>query len=191
MEINSQVWRSFPRRKRSGNRLNWRQAPFARACCVSCRFPLRPTAWIVNAARAVLSGICLALHLRPAGKEVGQHILWCSHRLYRGSPIHVWLRCCLHRLRPRFLERRRHQEPVHKFEVLSIRVQVQDTADRHLRKVRQRDLVCDPLDLFCLRTLYKTHTSWILAQLQASACTDGSVERNGRPRSRLINVRRM
>ena len=191
MEINSQVWRSFPRRKRSGNRLNWRQAPFARACCVLCRFPFRPTAWIVNAARAVLSGVCLPLHLLPAGKEVDRHILRCNRRIYRGSPIRVWLRCCLHRLRPSSLERRHHQEPVHKFEAHSIRVQVQDTADRHLRKVRHRDLVYDPLDLYCLRILYKTLTSWIHVQLQASACTDGSAERNGRLRSRLIHARRM
>ena len=140
MEINSQVRRSFPRRKHSGNRLNWRQAPFARVSCVLCRFPLRPTAWIGNAARAVLSGVCLHLHLLPAGKEVDQPILRCNRRIYRGSPIRVWLRCCLHRLPPNFLERRRRQEPVHKSEAPSIRVQVQDTADRHPQEPNQRHI---------------------------------------------------
>ena len=100
----------------------------------------------MNAARAVLSGICRLLDCRPAGKEVGQHILWCSHRTYRGNPIHVRPRCYLHRLRPSFREHHRHQEQVHKFEVLPIRAQAQDTAGRHLRKVRKRDLVYDLSD---------------------------------------------
>ena len=112
MEINSQVWRSFPRRKRSGNRLNWRQAPFARASCVLCRLPLRPTAWIVNAARAALSGVCLPLHLLPAGKEVDQHILRCNRRICRGKPNPRLAQMLSAPVRPNFLERRRHQEPV-------------------------------------------------------------------------------
>ena len=191
VEINSQVWRSLPWRKHSGNRLNWRQAPFARVSCVLCSFVLRSTAWIGNAAHAVHSGACPRLHLLPVGKEVGQHIPRYNHRTYRGNPIHVWPRCCPHRLHPNFLERRRHQEPLHKFEVPLRRVQIQDTADHHLRKVRHQEPVCDPLDLYYLQTLYKTHISWIPVQSQASACIDGFAERNGQPRSRLINVRRM
>ena len=118
VEINSHVRKSAVWREYPGNRLNWRQAPLARASCALRRLSSSSTAWIVNATRAALSGACLHPHLLPVGKEVGQRILRYNRRICRGSPIRGWHRCCQHRLRPNSLEHRRHQEPAHKFAAL-------------------------------------------------------------------------
>ena len=191
VEINSHVWKSAFWREHTGNRLNWRQAPIARVLCVLCLLLLKLTAWIENAARAAPSGVCLRPHHLRVGREADQRILRCNRRTYRGSPIHAWLRCYQHRWRPKFLELRHRQEPAHQSVAPYIKVQVQDTFGQHPRKVRRQEQVCALSDRYCPQISCKILTFWIPVQWQVSACPDGFGERIGRPRSRLINVRRM
>ena len=57
VEINSQVWRSFPRREHSGNRciLNWRQAPgcVVHDCCAADLCPLGLSVELLSALLAL------------------------------------------------------------------------------------------------------------------------------------------
>ena len=191
VEINSHVWKSAFWREHAGNRLNWRQAPFARVLCALRLSLLKPTAWIENVAHAAPSGVCLRLHHLRVGREAGQLILRCNRRTYRGSPIHAWLRCYQHRWPLKLLELRRRHEPTHKLVAPYIKVQVRATFGQHLRQARRQDRVCALSGLYYLQILCKILTFWTHAQWQVSACPDGFAEQIGRQRSRLINVRRM